>query len=185
MIDVMAVIERVKSGSTEAFADLVSAYQANLFTFLLRLSGNRWDAEELLQDTLVKVYRNLFRYDRRASFRTWIYSIALNTFRTYKRRKRLNAVNYDELDTLFQSSDLKPDQSPELLLEAKEGARAILHLLSFLKADQRAALTLKYLQGFSHAEIGQVLGISEAAAKMKVYRARKEILSRYEKYKGW
>lgn len=177
-------ISKIGNGDPDGFYNLIKPYQNRLYTFLLRLSGNREDAEELLQDTFMRIYRNLSRFDGRASFQTWIYTIAMNQFKSYRRKKRFKQISLEALNQNQWAGELEPSLSPELLLEEKEMRNEILSLMGFLKPEMKAALVMKYMQSFSYQEIGKVLGISEDAAKMKVFRARKEILVRFGKEKA-
>ncbi len=173
------LLEEAQNGNVEAFTSLVEACQSRLFAFALKMVHSREEAEEIVQETLIRAYKNLWRYDGRAGFITWLYSIALNLCKSIMKRQKRAHISLDSLlphdhTPLYASRE---DPSEELmLLEYRREAR---RLMAFLKPDQRAALILKYMDGLSYGQISHVLHISEEAAKMKVYRAKKEILKRY------
>jgi RNA polymerase sigma-70 factor (ECF subfamily) len=148
-----------------------------LFAFITRLGLSRQDAEDVLQEVFIKVYKNLYKYNGRWCFSTWIYSIALNTFKTeYKKKKRASAAVFDETYMSSLISD-----SPEGIYESKELHAELVVLINSLEVEQRACLILKHVQGMSYNEIGDILGISADAAKMKVLRAKQKLCRDFDR----
>jgi len=172
------LIESTLKGNINSFEELMTLYQGKLFNFLLKMTSSREDAEEITQEVFIKVYNNLYKYNNRWSFSTWIYRIAINTLRSeYRKAKNVKSVDYytnvSELPANF--SDY-----PELAYEMKERQKEIIKLIDELKEDQKTALLLRYMQDFSFKEIGDILGISPEAAKMKIQRAKQSICKKYE-----
>lgn len=172
------LIESTLKGNINSFEELMTLYQGKLFNFLLKMTSSREDAEEITQEVFIKVYNNLYKYNNRWSFSTWIYRIAINTLRSeYRKAKNVKSVDYytnvSELPANF--SDY-----PELAYEMKERQKEIIKLIDELKKDQKTALLLRYMQDFSFKEIGDILGISPEAAKMKIQRAKQSICKKYE-----
>jgi len=113
----------------------MTLYQGKLFNFLLKMTSSREDAEEITQEVFIKVYNNLYKYNNRWSFSTWIYRIAINTLRSeYRKAKNVKSVDYytnvSELPANF--SDY-----PELAYEMKERQKEIIKLIDELKEDQK------------------------------------------------
>lgn len=160
-------------GDVDSFSSLVASYQERIFNFLFRLTLCREDAEELLQDVFVRVYKYLYTYNSSMKFSSWVYRIALNTFKDHcKRKKRqLSTCSFDdEINTAVNSlNHLETD------FYAREDFREIVKIINSLKEEYRIAVILKYIQDFSYKEIGEMLGITPQNAKMRVNRARKEI----------
>jgi RNA polymerase sigma-70 factor (ECF subfamily) len=181
MINEKALVNETLKGDLEAFEKIVDAYKNKLFSFFVKLTSSRHDAEELLQDVFIRAYQHLGTYSDRWMFSTWIYRIALNTYKTWQRtRKRHQVLPLN--DGLISGGRL---DSPEEAFEMKEQHREITGFIQSLKEKQRVALILKYVKGFSYEEIGKILDISEDAAKMRVFRAREAICKRYlEKHRG-
>lgn len=174
------LVENVLNGNIESFSVIVSKYQNRLLNFLLGLTSCREDAEEILQDVFIRAYNYLYRYNSNWKFSTWIYSIAANSFKDYyNKKKKVVSCQYD-----YIQEDLRIDQfSLEEDYEAKELYKEVVKLINGLKDDQRIALILKQIQGFSYNEIAKILGVTGNNAKVKVFRARQTISEGLLKYK--
>lgn len=173
------LVESTLKGNIDSFEELMSLYQGKLFNFISKMTASREDAEEITQEVFIKVYKNLYKYNNKWSFSTWIYRIAINTLRSeYRKVKNLKNVDYytniPELPASF--SDY-----PDIAYEMKEQRIEVIKLIDELKEDQKTALLLRCMQDFSFKEIGDILGISPEAAKMKIQRAKQTICRRYEK----
>ncbi len=182
-MDEKALVESVLNGDYEAFEEIVDKYKNKLYSFLVKMTLSKQDAEEILQEVFIRVYNNLDKYDDRWMFSTWIYRIAVNSCRSFiKKRKRHTTVPiHNELG----HSENDGAGNPEETFEAAERRQEIIFLIRELNEKQRIPLILKYVKGFSYFEIGRIMGISEGAAKMKVSRARENILKRYiERHRG-
>lgn len=178
------LISNILNGDTDSFSNLVLRYKDRIFAFLLKMTFSKDDAEELLQEVFINVYKNLYRYNSNWKFSTWIYKIAANSFKNYyKKKKRLS-----QLETIHDINDISTmlksvEDCPEVVFERKEDYLSVVRIINSLKADQRIALVLKYIKGFSFKEIGEILNISPEAAKMKVQRAKESICKQYGKHR--
>lgn len=170
------------NGDVDSFSALVLSYQERLYNFLLRLTSCREDAEEVLQDVFLRVYKYLYRFDIDRSFSTWIYCIAVNTFKDYYKRKkrRYSACSYENVSHMAECFKNHPD----IVYERKEHLIEIIGIINNLKEDQKIAVILKYIQNFTYMEIGEILGVTSDNAKMKVSRAKKIIEASYRKLYG-
>lgn len=151
-----------------SFAALVEEHQDRLRGFLYRYTRSKQDAEDLAQDTFVKAYRNLHRYDSRYSFTTWLYTIARRTaYNHYRDTKRTEPIEFE----VIAASDAAPDE------EATQGdERAwIWEATKSLKPDFREALALKYVEDRSVEEIARIMGKSQTNVKIILFRARNQL----------
>lgn len=167
------LVSKTLSGDVNSFSILVESYQQRIFNFLLRLTLCREDAEELLQDVFVRVYKYLYTYNNSMKFSSWVYRIALNTFKDHCKRKKR------QIPTCSFDNEINAGDNLTNHFEAdfctKEDFREIVKIINSLKEEYRIAIILKYIQDFSYKEIGEMLGITPQNAKMRVNRARKEI----------
>ncbi len=173
------LIENSLKGDIDAFSALVRKYQDRLYNFLLKMNLSREDSEEIAQEVFIKVYNNLYKYNSKWSFSTWLYRIAVNTLRSeYKKKKKIRLIDYyADIQEVAGSSYIHPEES----LENKEQTEEIVKLIDSLSHDQKLAFTLRYIQDFSFKEIGEILGISPEAAKMKIQRAKQALCKKFEK----
>lgn len=173
------LIESSLKGDIEAFSALVRKYQDRLYNFIMKMNLSREDSEEIVQEVFIKVYNNLYRYNSSWSFSTWLYRIAVNTLRSeYKKRKKTRLIDYyADIQEVAGSSVVHPDESYEI----KEQTQEIINLIDSLGYDQKLAFTLRYIQDFSFKEIGDILGISPGAAKMKIQRAKQTLCKKFER----
>lgn len=170
-------IKRIRSGDTEAFEGLVNKYKNRLYSFLVKMSCSRQDAEEILQEAFIRAFNSIEKYDDRWMFSTWLYRIAINTYKSYmKKAKRLNTVPIDEFAA---SRNFAAEGDPEDVYVRNENRSELISIINSLNDRHKIPLVLKYIKDFSYAEIGEILGISEEAAKMRVLRAKKSICRRY------
>lgn len=150
------------------FAALVEEHQDRLRGFLYRYTRNRQDAEDLTQDTFVKAYRNIHRYDSKYSFSTWLYTIARRTaYNHFRDTKPTEPIEFE----VVASKEEAPDE------EAVQGdERAwVWEATKKLKPDFREALTLKYIEDMSVEEIARIMGKTQTNVKIILFRARNQL----------
>ena len=167
-------------GSQAAFEQILRRYQRPIISLLIRLTGDAALAEDLAQEAFVKAFRNLAAFDPRRRLSSWLFRIAHNTGIDALRKARPVTVAIDSgepMDALIAPAAGDP-------VERRALGRAIDQALAQLRPDQRTAVVLRYEQGLSFDEIGQVLGIAEATARSHVHRARKELM-RLMTAAGW
>jgi RNA polymerase sigma-70 factor, ECF subfamily len=161
----------------ENFESIVDEYQRRLYGFALRMTGNREDAEEIVQDAFVRAYRALNKMDeaQRAELRLqpWLYTITLNVTRNRLRSKRPTNVALDALadpDALLNETQEGPDQ-PEAIIERGTDMALVEQALLQLPMHLRAAATLRFIEGRSHPEIAEILDQPIGTVKSHVHRA--------------
>jgi RNA polymerase sigma-70 factor (ECF subfamily) len=147
---------------------------------LVRLTGDPAQAEDLAQETFVKAFRNLAAFDPKRRLSSWLFRIAHNTGIDALRRRRPATVAFDAEGAAEEAA--APETGDPV--ERRALGRALQSALARLKPEQRTVVVLRYENGLSFEEIGQVLGIPEATARSHVHRARKE-LARFMTAAGW
>ncbi|WP_221774741.1 RNA polymerase sigma factor [Pelagicoccus albus] len=149
------------------FARLVEQHQDKLRNFLYRYTRNTQDAEDLTQDTFVKAYRNIHRYDSKYSFSTWLYTIARRTaYNHFRDKKPTEALEYD----IAAGAD-----TPDVEAAQEDEKDWVWEAAKKLKPDFREALTLKYVDDLSIEEISRVMGKTQTNVKIILFRARNQL----------
>ncbi len=146
-------------GNEGSFEKLVRRYTPQLYRFAYRLSGNVQAAEDATQETFIKVWKNLKKYDAKQPFRSWIFTIARNTVTDYLRKKKslsFSVLSRDE--SSFEDTLSDTDPLPEEQLVAIETTGELMSLLATLPEEYRTVLTLHYQEGMTFEEIGKVMG---------------------------
>lgn len=165
------IVERARAGDAEAFREIVERYSPKLFRLAWRLTGDEATAEDAVQETFLRAYRSLGRFDGRSEVGTWLHRIAVNTsleiMRKHERRK-------DETpgESLPLSS---PEPGPERTALSQEMERAVRSGMADLSALERTAFVLRHFEGHSIAEICARLGLGESAGKQAVFRAVRKL----------
>ena len=165
-----------------AFAELMRRYKRAIFAYAVASTGSRQDAEEITQDTFVKVYRAAHRFDSRYRFTTWLYKIALNLcINEQKKRKIRRTRSLDEPagsnpdGTKIVERVAGPTPAPLTEAERHEFNRILWEAIAALPDEQRTTLVLLEVHGLSYREIAEVLDVSVSAVKMRVKRARESM----------
>lgn len=181
--------ERVATDLDGSFEELVRTYQDRLYSYALRLTARREDAEEVAQDAFVKAYRALATYPperiRGLALRPWLYRITLNTARNRFRGKKLRTVSLDHpvaagSDETWEAPD-SPEARPDRKYEKRRERQDIAALMGGLPDRYRAALQLRYVEGLRLEEVATVLGQPLGTVKSNVHRginALREALTR-------
>jgi RNA polymerase sigma-70 factor (ECF subfamily) len=162
----------------DAFERIVDDYQHRLYGFSLRMTGNREDAEEIVQDAFVRAFRALEKMSReqRAGLRLqpWLYTIALNVTRNRLRGKRPINVALDALadpDALLNKDTREGPEQPEAIVNRAADMALVEQALLRLPMHLRAAATLRFIAGHSHPEIAEILNQPIGTVKSHVHRA--------------
>jgi RNA polymerase sigma-70 factor, ECF subfamily len=174
----MAWIIQAQQGNDEAFARLVEQYQTPVFNMCYRMLGEAESAEDAAQESFLRAYQNLSRYDRQRPFATWLLSIAAHYCIDRLRRRRFSIFSLDaERDDDDRPTEL-PDVdaiNPEQETIRHEEQENIQTALKGLDATDRAAIVLRYWYDFSEVEIAESLKLTVSAVKSRLHRARKAV----------
>lgn len=158
-------------GDAEAFTRIVEAYQTPVFNLCYRMLGDTYEAEDAAQETFLRAYSNLKRYDPERSFSTWMLSIAAHYCIDQVRKRRMKFISMDDPDiTYLDPPDLAP--GPEARLSLNEEQNKVRILLEGLSPQDRAAVVMRYWYDFSYEEIADALSMTVSAVKSRLHRAR-------------
>jgi len=182
-----ADMRRLAGGHDAALNDLMARHARPVFQFLCRMLGNEDDANDLAQETFVRVYQHRGRFKPGARFTTWLYTIAANLARNHHRwRTRHPNVSLDaESETTGQSiGDVLPssDPAPDGAAVATERAVAVRAAVAALPADMREVIILCEWQDLSAAEAAAILNTTPKAIDNRLYRARNLLRERLERW---
>jgi RNA polymerase sigma-70 factor (ECF subfamily) len=165
------LIGRAQAGEVGAFEALADTYADRLYTVALRFLGDHGEAEDVLQETLLRAWRGIRRFEGRAMVFTWLYRIAVNeSNRALDRRQQRRAnVPVDE-----QAVELPapPNEGPASQAERQELRQALERAIGQLSAPCRTALVLRDIEGLSTREAAGIVGVGEAAFKSRLHQAR-------------
>jgi RNA polymerase sigma-70 factor (ECF subfamily) len=166
-------IDKILQGETNSFAVLVDRYKDMIFTLALKMLKNREEAEEVAQDTFIKIYNSLNKFKGDSKFSTWIYKIAYNTCldRLKKNKKEDNNISIDE----FSAHLIKTMDNALSALEEKERKQTIQNCLNLLPSEENFLLTLFYFEDQTLEEIGKVMSITANNTKVKLFRSRQKL----------
>jgi RNA polymerase sigma-70 factor (ECF subfamily) len=169
---------QAQQGDDLAFACLVERYQTPVYNLCYRMLGNPDCAEDAAQESFLRAYRNIDRFDPQHSFISWLLSIAAHYCIDQLRRRRASFISIDQCekedDRPLQLADARAVH-PETVLEKDEENSALHRVLGNLKTIDRAAIVLHYWYELSYPEVAETLGISVPAVKSRLFRARREI----------
>jgi RNA polymerase sigma-70 factor (ECF subfamily) len=174
-----SAVAKVCGGDGAAFQSLVERHSKYVFHVAYRLTGSSQDAEDVVQETVLKAYRQLSRFEARADFRTWLHRIAVNCAIDYIRARRSREIAHDMPDledaaaaeTAMKGTTLSPDRLA-LSAEIDEKVRAALGGLTRM---ERAAFMLRHVEGRPIREVAAALGLKTEAAKNSIFRAVKKM----------
>jgi RNA polymerase sigma-70 factor, ECF subfamily len=171
-----AALARAREGDSDAFRVLVEQHSRSVFRLAYRMTGNEQDAEEVVQESFLRAYRQLGRFESRANFGTWLYRIAANCSVDLMRAKQARH-DMTRSESLDETGDrLSADTpTPERLAASGEIERRVADALDALSPLERAAFTLRHYEGRSIDEISRTLDLGVSAAKHSVFRAVKKL----------
>ena len=170
-------IARARDGDDLAFQEVVNAYQRPVFNLCYRMLGNAQEAEDAAQETFLKAYRNMKRYDPDRKFLNWILSIASNHCIDRLRRRRLQIISLDEMLPRFENPASNPGPEEAMTdLELQEDVREILEQLG---STDKAAVMLRYWYEYSYEEIAEALSLTVPAVKSRLHRARRTLAEQW------
>jgi RNA polymerase sigma factor, sigma-70 family len=176
-----------RNGDRIAFRQLVDHYQNKIYHLAYRMLGNTHEAEDVVQETFLRVYKNLVRYDPAQKFSTWIYRIGTNLcIDILRKRKRKRSVSLDA--NLFDSDssdgyDFMPmdeAEQPENVLLLSETKRQVREALDMMPEQYKSIMILRYLHDLSLQEISDVLDLPVTTIKTRLHRGREFLRSKIE-----
>jgi RNA polymerase sigma-70 factor, ECF subfamily len=180
----LPLVYSLQNGEDQALEALMDRHRESLFRFVFAHVPNEADALELTQEAFVRAYFNIGRFRPTAKFVTWLYHIALNLCRDYSRSRAyhysLRTISVEESDELKQLA--ANQRGPDQAMVTHDELIALEKAIAGLPIDLKPALVLTALEGRSYVETAELLGISSKAVGTKVYRARKILLKKLQKF---
>ena len=180
--DEKKLIERAYGGDPSAFNRLMAQHENRMYAVALRMCGNREDAQDCLQEAMLRVYRAIGSFKGQSTFSTWVYRITMNTCLDELRRKK-NRQN-TSLDNLVDMGWSPTDggAGPEKQALMREMREKMHGAIRELPDDMRAAVVLRDIQGFSYDEIAQMLEINVGTIKSRISRGREKLREKLKEY---
>jgi RNA polymerase sigma-70 factor (ECF subfamily) len=170
------LVAAAKAGDSDAFAELVRATEADIYTLAYRLTGNPEDARDVAQEAYLRAFRSLKKFRGDSRFSTWMYRITANCASTQLTRR--SKGRHEELSDDDNVVDERPESDPEVMAEAGAMRDRVTAALGDLPPILRAVVVLRDVYDLPHEAIASELGISESAAKVRLHRARRKLRER-------
>ena len=182
-----SIVKRVQAGDVAAFDQLILKYRERVFGVIYNMTANREDTSDLTQDSFIKAFQSINRFQGHCSFFTWLYKIAVNTSLSHLRKNRLRSF--------FSLEKIQEDGTNAQLLEQltdKNGADRDTYLrelqqklneaMQKLSIPHRTVITLFEIDGLSHSEIAEVMGCSEGTVRSRLHYAKQFLQGELSKY---
>jgi RNA polymerase sigma-70 factor (ECF subfamily) len=164
--ELVALVKSQLPYQTSAYSKLMARHEKLLFAICMRLLDNPNDADDVVQEIMLKVYSSITKFESRSTFKTWLVRIAMNTCYSMRSKLKRNQALKDEL------SDYQPENQksyiPTDILDAHK-------LLSKLEPIEKELLTLRFVANLKFEEISEVTGLALSATKMRIYRAQEKL----------
>ena len=182
MNDELAWVRQAQQGSDEAFTRLVEEHQTHVYNLCYRMLGEPELAEDAAQETFLRAYQNLHRYDQDRPFATWLLSIGAHYCIDRLRKKKLSVFSIDEENddgSVFEVAD-PASLDPEVESVKREDHDRLHHLLRDLDETDRAAVIMRYWYDYSEVEIAQSLRLTVSAVKSRLHRSRRALAGMWQ-----
>ena len=168
------LIHKAQAGDAESFHNIVAIYDSRIMTLSLQIAQNKEDAEDIYQETFIKVYKNISKFRFESDIYTWIYRIAINTAYNYKRKhSKITTVEpkedsgFDFLDWVYDPQSNEENRE-ELILAINQSLLTLSH-------QQRTVFILKHLQQLKIKDIANILDLSDGTVKKYLFRAMEKL----------
>ncbi|MBX3393504.1 MAG: sigma-70 family RNA polymerase sigma factor [Phycisphaeraceae bacterium] len=173
----LALVRSITSGEAGAWRLLLGRHQANVYNLCLKLVGNRDLAEDLAQDTLVKIVQHIARFDGRAKFSTWLYRITMNVCLSRLRAEKVrrhSSLDDQPRDGTTSHAAMIAGREPGAMssVQSAELSRNVLSALGTLEPEQRAILVLRDTRDLDYDQIAEILDVPVGTVKSRLFRAR-------------
>lgn len=174
------LIEQSRKGNIDAFEELIRDYKKSAYNIALRVLRNVEDAEDISQEALIKVYKNIQNFNMQSTFKVWMYRIVVNTCLDFKRKKKFKTYSIDEDIYLGENKEVHRQiadnaNNPDVLIDKNYTNNVVNDSLNKLDDDFKTIIILRDIQGFSYNEISEILSLSLGTVKSRLNRARKNL----------
>lgn len=174
------IIDRILDGNVDDFENLIDKYEKMIYNLAYRIFNNQTDAEDMTQETFIKVYKNLDKCKGKQSIKTWVYTIGYNTcIDEIRKRKGKNNISLD-MDIEGKEGDYSlelpsNESTPEKKFLEKEGMKEIEQAINKLNEVSKTLIFLRDIKGFSYNEISEIMNMNIGTVKSKLNRARNSL----------
>lgn len=183
MEDERQLIKKAKNGDVEAFMMLVKRYERPVYGLILRMVGNREDAADLTQETLLKAFKGLRGFREKSGFHTWLHRIAFNLTLNFLKRSRVQKSQLEYFDNeKNEETCLQAELEGSTAASSEELREQLEKALDDLPQIYKMAFYLVVYQGMSHREAASVLGCSEGTVSWRIHEARKMLKEKLKIY---
>lgn len=178
-----AAIALARAGDSDGFRILVERYSRGVFRVAYRMTANEFDAEDVVQETFLRAFKQLASYESRSAFSTWLFRIAANYSLDLLRSRRRHQDRHASTDS--EGADLldrvsTPDPAPDRLYYSTEMKQKLHAAMAQLTEQERTAFVLRHFEGMSIEQIGEVLTIGTSATKNSIFRAVRKLRENLE-----
>jgi len=178
-----AVVALAQTGAEPAYREILTRYERPVFSLIFRMVRDRETAEDLAQETFIKVLNNLDRYSPEFKFSSWLFKIANNLTIDHLRRRRIDTISIEgapdavtvESARATSIAVVSQDQSPLEELESRELGMAIEAAIAGLRPEYRACILLRHVEDRSYEEIAEIVKLPLGTVKTYIHRARHEL----------
>jgi RNA polymerase sigma-70 factor (ECF subfamily) len=176
------LVKRCQKGNSEAFDELVTRYRTRVFGMIYNMVHNEQDAWDLAQDSFLKAWKSIGRFQGKSSFYTWVYRIVMNVTIDWIRKRQVkgtgaefdDAIQLKEIDPASKTVP-RPDVSPSERMEQGEIRAQIDRAIAQLSPDHRAVILMKEIEDMQYNEIAEALGCSIGTVMSRLFYARKKL----------
>ncbi len=178
------LLKRAQMGETDAFQLLVARHEKKIFRIILRITGHHEDAEDVMQETLLRAFTRLHQFEGNARFGTWFVSIGINEALGRLRKRRKNLVSIDQaLDRngeMVSINLIEPGLNPEQRYRNQQLSQHLIQGINSLPSSLKAVFEKRYVEQLSTEEAAQSLGLTVIALKSRALRARRKLRQHFE-----
>ena len=179
------LVSDLQAGDMTALAILVDQYQHLVYRLAMQITKNLDDANDVLQDTFLKVYDSIHSFRQDSAFETWLYRIVVNlSIDAVNRRSRRRESLFSTVGETAIQQEIDPRQDPTREAEKKELQEWVTQAVNSLSLNHRTVVILHELQGLSHPQIADILGCSEGTVRSRLHYARKKLRILLRPYTG-
>jgi len=179
----LAVVSRARSGDTDAFRQLVERHSKMTFRVAYRMTGNEHDADDVVQETFLRAYRQLRHFEERADFGTWLHRIVVNcSLDLIRARNRADRHFGGDLESAELAGTARSEPQQVRLLMSADLQKHVTAAMERLSSNERTAFVLRHFEGMPVEEIGKELGIQVNAAKHTIFRAVRKLRESLEPF---
>ena len=181
------LIDNLREGDETALAPLVEKYKRMVHRLAIQITKNHEDANDVMQETFIKVYQSIHTFRQEAAFETWVYRIAVNEALNFvKRRERRRESSLETIEESEYNTEVRRKaeiaNDPEIQAEQAELRHWVTKAVNSLSLKHRIVVILHELEGLTHAEIASILNCSEGTVRSRLHYARKQLKSLLKPY---